>query len=395
MVFGGVSMEYAALVSRKFYKAARGELMSFLPDCKIKKLCDADSRLLLLIRTEREDAGVIPGFSYIDVFFPVFAFLHDVDPQYYTILENISNILSASAGKSFMIEVEKLCFKTEESAKDIEVRLGGALEARGFTADLKRPEIRIYVVVTGGGAVIGVESQKKQVLDAFRYFNKLEVQHLNRSEFKLIEAVEDFGIEIGRIKRCIDIGAAPGGWTHFLLDNGVKVLAIDSAPLAYSLLPKSIRILVLYADDSGIGMANAAGKAAAEGANITFAGIGEFRKTSGEGRDPFESYDLIHIMFNAGDKLASLLNDLNFNRFDMLAIDINRGPDVAGSLACSLSGLLKSGANLIMTVKMPEAKPEHYALITQRILSDSFEKISIRKLQHNRQELTAFAVRRS
>ncbi|MEM3827305.1 MAG: hypothetical protein QXR58_01750, partial [Candidatus Micrarchaeaceae archaeon] len=66
----------------------------------------------------------------------------------------------------------------------------------------------------------------------------------------------------------------------------------------------------------------------------------------------------------------------------------------ASAIACALSELLVPGAVLIMTVKMPKPKPERYTNEVSRSLSKCFERLSFKKLQHNRQEITAFAVLR-
>jgi len=34
-------------------------------------------------------------------------------------------------------------------------------------------------------------------------------------------------------KIALDIGAAPGGWSHYLLQHGIKVVAVDNALLDY------------------------------------------------------------------------------------------------------------------------------------------------------------------
>lgn len=48
---------------------------------------------------------------------------------------------------------------------------------------------------------------------------------------KLREALAWFGREIRRGERCIDLGAAPGGWSHVALQAGARVVAVDRANL--------------------------------------------------------------------------------------------------------------------------------------------------------------------
>jgi 23S rRNA (cytidine2498-2'-O)-methyltransferase len=61
-------------------------------------------------------------------------------------------------------------------------------------------------------------------------------QDLSRAAAKLEEALDSFGLEPGRGETCVDLGAAPGGWTARLLDRGARVVAVDPANLARPLL---------------------------------------------------------------------------------------------------------------------------------------------------------------
>jgi 23S rRNA (cytidine2498-2'-O)-methyltransferase len=57
-------------------------------------------------------------------------------------------------------------------------------------------------------------------------------QDLSRAAAKLEEALDSFGLEPGKGETCVDLGAAPGGWTARLLDRGARVTAVDPANLA-------------------------------------------------------------------------------------------------------------------------------------------------------------------
>ncbi|MBL9039803.1 MAG: 23S rRNA (cytidine(2498)-2'-O)-methyltransferase RlmM [Archangium sp.] len=54
----------------------------------------------------------------------------------------------------------------------------------------------------------------------------------SRAAMKLDEALEWYGVSPGKGDACVDLGAAPGGWTRKLLERGARVLAIDPGPLA-------------------------------------------------------------------------------------------------------------------------------------------------------------------
>lgn len=57
----------------------------------------------------------------------------------------------------------------------------------------------------------------------------------NRAYLKLREALVLARARPGPGERCIDLGAAPGGWTSVLAGLGARVLSIDRAPLAREL----------------------------------------------------------------------------------------------------------------------------------------------------------------
>lgn len=63
-----------------------------------------------------------------------------------------------------------------------------------------------------------------------RRFAREEGQ-ISRAEFKLLEAIEVFGIEMPAHGVALDLGAAPGGWTRVLRRAGQYVTAIDPGDL--------------------------------------------------------------------------------------------------------------------------------------------------------------------
>ena len=55
---------------------------------------------------------------------------------------------------------------------------------------------------------------------------------LSRAALKIEEALDRLGLSPGKGERCVDLGAAPGGWTQRLLARGARVIAVDPAKLA-------------------------------------------------------------------------------------------------------------------------------------------------------------------
>jgi 23S rRNA (cytidine2498-2'-O)-methyltransferase len=53
----------------------------------------------------------------------------------------------------------------------------------------------------------------------------------SRAAMKLEEALDGLPFEPARGDVCVDLGAAPGGWTQRLVSRGAKVIAVDPAKL--------------------------------------------------------------------------------------------------------------------------------------------------------------------
>ena len=67
---------------------------------------------------------------------------------------------------------------------------------------------------------------------------KREGDAISRASLKLEEAFEWLGDAPGRAETCVDLGAAPGGWTQRLLARGARVVAVDPAKLKVPASPK-------------------------------------------------------------------------------------------------------------------------------------------------------------
>jgi 23S rRNA (cytidine2498-2'-O)-methyltransferase len=58
----------------------------------------------------------------------------------------------------------------------------------------------------------------------------------SRAYRKLLEAEIRLAARIARGETCVDLGAAPGGWTHVALARGARVIAVDRSPLDPALM---------------------------------------------------------------------------------------------------------------------------------------------------------------
>ncbi len=284
----------------------------------------------------------------------------------------LAGMLGNEKEKSFKLEVKKYGIKANESAKDIEVRLGSALEAMGFRADLENPYAIVYVVFAGKRLFAGRKASKNAyALDAFRKSNKSAGMMLNRAEFKIIEAIDFFGISLKNVHKVLDIGAAPGGWTHYL-SNYAKVVAVDSALLDYNRISKKILIIAEADEVERLKMLEKVHS------NVKVA----------ESEDGYENFDIVHI--KASQK-ASMPLIQKMGKFDMLCIDINAAAEESASIAEALYEYMNPNAALIMTVKLVTMDVERHIRAAKDKLAH-YSSIKVKKLPHNRREVTVFAI---
>src|SRR5207248_6285352 len=82
-------------------------------------------------------------------------------------------------------------------------------------------------------AYAGISLARENLSDwpgGMRHFAQTPEQ-ISRAEFKLLEALELFGLTLPSQGQVLDLGAAPGGWTRLLLEAGMSVVAVDPAKL--------------------------------------------------------------------------------------------------------------------------------------------------------------------
>lgn len=69
----------------------------------------------------------------------------------------------------------------------------------------------------------------------------------SRAYLKLLEAEAHLGRALAAGETCVDLGAAPGGWTHVALARGAVVTAVDRSPLRADLM-RSPRLAFVQGD---------------------------------------------------------------------------------------------------------------------------------------------------
>ena len=167
-------------------------------------------------------------------------------------------------------------------------------------------------------------------------------EQISRAEFKLLEALEVFGMTLPSEGRVLDLGAAPGGWTRLLLEAGMHVVAVDPA----SLDPR-------------------------------LAGSTHLEHYRGYA----ENY--IEQAIKRRRSFAMIVNDMR--------IDAHEAAHLLGKAA----RCLEADGIVLSVFKLPHATREINPLTTLQnalhVLSQHYDFLRARQLFHNRQEVTVFA----
>lgn len=117
--------------------------------------------------------------------------------------------------------------------------------------DVRQPAQILSIVVTAEAAYAGISLAAHNLSDWAGGMHRFARQpgQISRAEFKLLEALAVFHIELPAGGVALDLGAAPGGWTRILRQKGQFVTAVDPATLHPSLYQdKNVRHLRLNAE---------------------------------------------------------------------------------------------------------------------------------------------------
>ncbi len=213
----------------------------------------------------------------------------------------------------------------------------------GTVESIKEPQVVVSLLCTVDKAYIGISTVRENLSDwpgGGRRFAQTPEQ-VSRPEFKLLEALEVFGVSLPSRGRALDLGAAPGGWTRLLLEAGMSVVAVDPAKLDPRL----------------------------------------------QGHPRLEHY--------RGYAKAYLEDAIKRHRiFDVITNDMRMDAREAARLLLEADQCLRAGGFIISTLKLPHATSEIDPMRNLRealhILGRHFGRVQARQLYHNRQEVTVF-----
>lgn len=210
----------------------------------------------------------------------------------------------------------------------------------GVPLDVRRPQQILSVVLARPGretvAYMGLSPAVFNLSDwagGVRRF-KREPGQISRAEFKLLEALESFGIELPPNGRALDLGAAPGGWTRVLRQQGQYVTAVDPGELVPAV-----------AQDPRV----------------------QHRQMTAE---------------------AYLANDPD--TFDLIVNDMRLDARDSSRLMVAFAPYLYPHGLAVMTLKLPEQGRRQLLDHAFEILRQGYEIAGARQLFHNRSEITVY-----
>ena len=219
-------------------------------------------------------------------------------------------------------------------------------EETGAIESIKKPQVVVSLLCADLKAYAGISLAGENLSDwpgGMRHYAQLPEQ-ISRSEFKLLEALETFGISLPDGGDALDLGAAPGGWTRLLRDAGMRVVAVDPARL-----------------DGRLG-----GRLG-----------GRVEHYRGYAEDFLEEALARHKKFDV------ITNDMRIDAREAARLLVQAGP------------CLRPDGFIISTLKLPHTAPgidpSRNLKEALRLLDKRFAVVQVRQLFHNRQEVTMIA----
>ncbi len=215
------------------------------------------------------------------------------------------------------------------------------LAEHGFAVDVAGSRRIVSVFAAADAVYVGVGDAEENLTHRSGgepHYARAGFGFVSRAEFKLREAAEVFGIDFAGIHAAVDLGAAPGGWTKVLAEQGIAVTAIDPSRLK----PQIERM-----------------------ENVTYR------------------------QMRAEDFLKAFPD----SRFDLAVNDMKLDVRQSTRVMDGFWPLLNAGALAVMTMKLPKDFSYREILSGLRSLS-GYALLGARQLFHNRSEITLFLRRR-
>lgn len=267
-------------------------------------------------------------------------------------VETLPHLDRVDAGVPFAVQARIVSISLHPPARpygagDLRAVIAPLVAARrGATERTKAPQTVVSLLLDDTTAFVGVSAARANLSDwpGGQHRFARDPGQISRAEFKLLEALDVFGVALPAGGTALDLGAAPGGWTRVLLMAGIDVVAVDPAALDPRL--------------------------------------------SADGRR------LRHVPGQAQAFLAQARRDRA--RFAVVLCDIRIDARGAAQLMVRAADVLEPGGFALVTLKLP--RPSRH-VVPQRLLTEALEllarrygRVATRQLFHNRHEVTALLI---
>lgn len=237
-------------------------------------------------------------------------------------------------------------------------------EETGAVEFIKKPQLVISLLCTTEKAYLGISTAQDNVSawpGGARHFAQTPEQ-ISRAEFKLLEALEIFGLSLPERGPALDLGAAPGGWTRLLLEAGMSVIAVDPARLD----PRLSSHFASHAPNTIRPRPT----------------VGSGAVTGGSRLEHYRGYAETYLeeAIPRHKKFAIITNDMRMDAREAARLLVQAVP------------CLGTDGFILSTLKLPHTTPEIDPLKNLRealsLLGRHFQIVQAHQLFHNRQEVT-------
>lgn len=256
------------------------------------------------------------------------------------IVKTVGQFNSISSGQKVAVQVRKASGEYPYSPMDVKNAVDSLLaESMGAAPEIKEPEVIISILLCTEKCYIGLGTPDDNISGwsgGMLHYKKNE-NDISRARYKLMEAIEVFHINMESFRTALDLGAAPGGWTSVLLENGLQVTAVDTGDMDDRLYKYP-------------------------GFKFIKANVSEL--------------------------------ELEEESFDLMTSDISWNPKNTARLINSASKYVKPGGTAVVTLKLMGGKVRKTIKEVLALYREVFEILEVKQLFHNRDEVTLYLRKR-
>jgi 23S rRNA (cytidine2498-2'-O)-methyltransferase len=218
--------------------------------------------------------------------------------------------------------------------------LTSVLEENGYKVVRAGTEAVLSCYITPARVILGFNRAEYSLSDwpGGRVRLARSPEQISRAEFKLEELFKLYPVKLKSSQTCLDLGAAPGGWTRIIRKMGPEVYSVDPATL-----------------DSGLTA------------------------------DPGVHY----VQATAHEFLRSTRR-----MFDIVVNDMRMSAGLSSQVMLDAAQNLHPGGLAILTLKIGRHNVLRLISKCMRLLNGKYELVFIRHLHHNRLEITVLMRRR-